>query len=426
MSDLRLCGVPHNGVIEMMIVKSARDFWKLQSHNYKVLITRSAGSTFFMNLTNQYSSIYTTELGADSVTLGAMSSISSVVSMIIALPAGWVSDRYDLKKVYGIGLLIQLIWICLYAFAQDWTWILVAMLISPFTMALMMRSQTIIISKEIKNEDRAQGFALRSVISQILGIVAPIPAAFLAEYFSGESDALSLQGIRPLYYIRLVGMVLIAIYVYSKLQGVPAVKRPSGSSFIKDFKDVFKEGKGLYAWICQSAIGSVTMGVFMSFTWIYARDRGADALTMGLMTTASTLATIIFAIPMSRLADTKGRKFAVLLSRPARYLWFIILVFAPDPRWFIVAYFFRGISMSSNAFQTWSLELVPPEKRGRWLGVTNMINAIARIPAPIVGGILFRDVNPDLIFLIPLALELFLRLPLIFKVPETLTNDVSF
>jgi MFS family permease len=379
-----------------------------------------------MNFTNQYSSIYTRALGADSVTLGAMSSVSSVVSTVIALPAGWVSDRYDLKKVYGIGLLIQLVWICLYAFAQDWTWILVAMLISPFTMALMMRSQTIMISKGLKNEDRAQGFALRSVLSQVLGIIAPIPAAFLIEYFSGENEALSVEGIRPLYFIRLAGIALIALYVYSRLQSVPAERRPKGSSFIRDFRDVFKEGKGLYAWIFQSALGSIIIGLYMSFTWIYAKDHGADALTLSLMTTASTLATIIFSLPMSRLADTKGRRFAALISRPARYMWMLIFVFAPDPRWFIVAYFFRGVSMSSNAFQTWSLELVPPEKRGRWLGVTNMINAIVRIPAPIIGGILYRDINPDLVFLIPVALGLFLRVPILaLKVPETLKNDSS-
>jgi hypothetical protein len=79
--------------------------------------------------------------------------------------------------------------------------------------------------------------------------------------------------------------------------------------------------------------------------------------------------------------------------------------------------------MSGNTFQTWSLEPVPPEQRGRWLGVTNTLNVIVRIPTPILGGILYRDFNPGLIFLISLALEAFLRVPLLaFKVPETLRN----
>jgi len=41
-----------------------------------------------INLTSSYSSIYTTELGADSVTLGWMSSLGSIVNTLISMPAG--------------------------------------------------------------------------------------------------------------------------------------------------------------------------------------------------------------------------------------------------------------------------------------------------------------------------------------------------
>jgi hypothetical protein len=99
----------------------------------------------------------------------------------------------------------------------------------------------------------------------------------------------------------------------------------------------------------------------------------------------------------------------------------LLLVFAPHPSWLILAWVFRGMSMSGNAYQTWMLELVPPERRGRWLGITNTFNSVVRIPAPIIGGFLYQGVNPGLIFLIPFALELFVRAPICyFKVPETL------
>jgi hypothetical protein len=70
------------------------------------------------------------------------------------------------------------------------------------------------------------------------------------------------------------------------------------------------------------------------------------------------------------------------------------------------------------------LELVPPEQRGRWLGITNTFNSVFRIPAPIIGGLLYQSVNSTLIFLIPFALELFLRAPIcFFKVPEKLKKQ---
>jgi MFS family permease len=227
-----------------------------------------------------------------------------------------------------------------------------------------------------------------------------------------------------MYYIRFIGLVIVYAYVYKNLDNIPPMPRPKGqkTSFFQDIREVFSEGEGLKAWMVVSSIGSLVMGMTMSFTFLYAAEiKGADTLTLGLLSTAATLSSIVFAIPMSRLADTRGRKLAFLLTRPARFLFFLILVFAPHPSWLILAWACRGISMAGSSYQTWMLELVPAEKRGRWLGVTNTINSLVRIPAPIIGGMLYESLNPGLLFLIPVILEAVIRLPIIyFKIPETL------
>ncbi len=405
-----------------MVVEGFRGFLKRQSHNYRILLMRSAAANFFMNLTSSYNSIYITGLGADEVTLGFLGSLSSAINMFISLPSGWISDRYNLKWVTGIGMAIQVIMIALYAFAKDWTWILIAMMLEPFTQALMMRSQNIMISKSLRDVDRAQGFGIRQMITQFMGIMAPIPAALLVMYFGG----LTVEGIRPLYLIRLVGLIAAYVYVYLKLADVPPERRDGNGSFLQDFREVFRGGKGLRAWIGASSVAAITMGMTGPFVFLYANEvKGADALTIGLLTTVETLTMIILSIPISRIADTRGRRFAVLITRPARILWLPIIVFGRHPYWLYVVWIFRGISRSSNSLQTWSLELVHPEQRGRWLGITSTINSVFRIPAPILGGFLYK-VNPALIFLIPFVLEAFIRTPLFaFRVPETLKSQTT-
>jgi MFS family permease len=372
-----------------------------------------------MNLTSSYTSIYTTALGADPVILGSMSSVSSAINTLISMPSGWISDRYDLKKVMGVGMIIQVLMVAMYTFAKNWLWILGAMILSPFTMALIFRPQAVMMSKALRDAERAQGFSLRQVISQTIGIFAPIPAAVIVENYGG----LTVQGIRPLFYLRLIGTALVFSYVYMKLNKVPPPeKKWKKSSFIKDFRDVFVGGEGLRAWIVISSTGSIIMGLIESFTFLYAAEiKGADAITLGLLSTAATLTSIIFSLPISRIADTRGRKYAFLITRPGRILWMLLLILAPGPRWLILAWAFRGLSMSGNAYQTWMLELVPSEKRGRWLGVTNTFNSVCRIPAPIIGGIIYRDFNSSLLFVIPLLLEIFIRIPICYyKIPETL------
>jgi MFS family permease len=382
-----------------------------------MILVRSAGAYFMMNLTSNYFSIYTTSLGADSITLGGIRSVSSAVNTLISLPSGWISDNYNLKKVMGAGMAVQVIMVALLALARNWTWVLVSMALEPFTMALMFRSQTVMMSNALQDGDRATGFGLRQIVGQLVGITAPIPAALLVGYFGG----LNVEGIRPLFILRTIGLAFLYAYVYTRLDDAPPQPRLEKSSVLQDFREVLEGGEGLKTWIAVSCLGSIVWGMMEPFTFLYAAEvKGADALTLGIMTTASTLASIILSLPVNQVADTRGRKFAIFMIRPALYIWMLMVVLAPSPSWLIVAWIFRGIGMSSKAYDTIALELVPPSQRGRWLGITNAVSSIARIPAPLIGGLLYQGGSSFLIFLIPLLLDLGLRMPLLaWKIPET-------
>jgi MFS family permease len=373
-----------------MNLRGLRGFVKRQSHNYRMILVRSAGAYFMMNLTSNYRSIYTTGLGADSITLGGIRSVSSAVNTLISLPSGWISDNYNLKKVMGAGMAIQVITVALMALAKNWTWVLVSMILEPFTMALMFRSQTVMMSNALQDVDRATGFGLRQIVGQLVGITAPIPAALLVGYFGG----LNVEGIRPLFFMRTVGLALLYAYVYTRLDDVPPQPRPEKSSVLQDFREVLEGGKGLKTWIAVSCLGSMVWGMMEPFTFLYAAEvKGADALTLGIMTSASTLASVILSLPVNQIADTRGRKFAIFMIRPALYIWMLMVVLAPSPSWLIVAWIFRGIGMSSTAY---------------------------RIPAPLIGGLLYQGGTSYLIFLIPLLLDLGLRMPLLaWRIPET-------
>jgi MFS family permease len=383
-----------------------------------MMLIRSGGATFLMNFTQSYSSYYTKELGASNQILGYLSSVSALVSMIISMPVGWMSDRYNLKHVMGIGMAIQIIMIALYAFAQNWIWILLAMILNPFTMAMMFRSQNLIVNNGLRDTDRAMGMGIRMMIAQFLGLISPIPAALLIEYFGG----LSVDGIRSLYYIRLLGLTFLYGYIYRKLLDVEPRMKKGKVSFLKDFREVFKDKQGLIPWIIVGGFGSLVWSTMQTFTIIWCVDvKGANALTVGLMTTISTICSILFSIPNNNLADEKGRKVAFIRTRPALWIWILILVFAPQPSWLLVGWFFRGIGMSSSAYETMQVELVPAEQRGRWLGITNTFSALIRIPAPIIGAFLYESGVPSMTFLIPLIIDSLIRTPLLMlKVPETL------
>jgi len=405
-------------------VSEIREFLSRQSHNYWMMIVRSGGANFLFNLTGNYSSIYTKALGADNVMIGYLSSVSSFISMIISMPVGWVTDNYNLKRVMGAGMLLHVVMIGLYAFAQDWRWILLAMIVNPFTMSLMFRSQQVIIINGLKPEDRATGLGFRMIIAQILGLLSPIPAALLVNHFGG----LNADGIRPLYIMRLAGMICVYGYVYVRLTDVlPQPRKDSKVDFLGDMAEVMKGGRKLKAMIVVGAMGSLVWSTMENFVFLYASEvKGADELVLGLMTTVSTIAAIIFSVPMNRFADTRGRKFALISVRPALWLSFAMVVFVDNPYWLLPAWFLRGLALSSSAYETLMMEMVPPEQRGRWLGISNTFSDLARVGAPILGGYLYDSSYPAFIFIIPLVVDMVFRIPILhFMVPETLEQPKS-
>ncbi|MCW4011473.1 MAG: MFS transporter [Candidatus Bathyarchaeota archaeon] len=409
-----------NPLAQKNLVKSVRDFLKKQTHNYRMMIVRTAGAHFFYNLTGQYTSIYTKALGADNILIGLISSFSAVISMIVSMPVGYITDKYNLRHVLGVGMFLNIVMIGLYAFAHDWRWILIAMAINPITMALMFRSQQVIITNGLRDEDRATGMGLRMQIAYLIGLVSPVIGAYLVNYMGG----LTVEGIRPLFYIRLAGLIVIYSIVYMKTDNVaPVPREKSSTGFIQDFKDVLDiGGRKLKTMILVGALGAFFWSILDNFAFLYAEEiKGANAYVLGLMPTCETIAYLLFSTTMNRMADTRGRKYAFVIVRPGLWLSFIIAIIAKSPYWLLLAWFLRGIALSTSAYNTLFMELVPAEQRGRWMGLSNTFSAMVRIIAPIIGGFLYDSSFPWLIFVVPLALDMLLRTPILYKwVPETL------
>lgn len=401
-------------------INNIRGFLDRQSHNYRMMIVRTAGARFLFNLTGQYTSIYTKALGADNIMIGMISSFSAFISMLVSMPVGYITDRYNLRHVLGVGMFLQIVMIGLYAFAHDWRWIFLAMIINPLTMALMFRSQQVIITNGLRDEDRATGMGLRMWIAQILGLISPVIAALIVDSFGG----LTAEGIRPLYYIRFTGLIITYSYVYLKVNNVaPSIRGRTSAGFLGDFKDVLDTGgRKLKIMILVGALGAFVWSLQENFAFLYAAEvKGANEFILGLMPICETIAYILFSTFMNRLADTRGRKYAFIIVRPMLWLGFIIAILTPTSYWLLVAWFLRGVALSTSAYDTLFMELVPADQRGRWMGLSNTFSAMVRIGAPLLGGFLYDSIYPWLIFAVPLVVDMLIRIPILHRwVPETM------
>ena len=159
------------------------------------------------------------------------------------------------------------------------------------------------------------------------------------------------------------------------------------------------------------------------FSQVFAHEiKGADQFILGAMVTGSALASIIFAIPLGRLADRVGRKKVLYMTIPLFWISNLMLVWSPNPVFLFIAgilqgFYFIGAPISGAMER----ELVPPEQMGRWLGITRFSRMFVNAFLAIIGGMIWDRMGPQYVFLAFIAIDLFLRAPLLISMPETLS-----
>jgi MFS family permease len=126
-------------------------------------------------------------------------------------------------------------------------------------------------------------------------------------------------------------------------------------------------------------------------------------------------------IPIGRLADQLGRKKVQYLLAPAMYASLGLLVLASGPVSLVAAAGLWGISQFALVVgEAMSNEMVPLLQVGRWKGLLALARGLVSVPAPLISGFLWSELGPASTFLLPVILDIGLRLPLLAGIPETL------
>jgi MFS family permease len=405
----------------MSLLGQLKEFLNKQSENYKVLLVRGAGAQFTQQLVMNFNNLFIVELGASAFQLSAVRAAGAMVNALISLPVGWISDIYSIKKIMILGMIIQICSVAFYAFAQDWQWIVMAVVFATLTMILVFRIENILLANSLSDHTRARGYGIRETLIRMVSVFAPTVGGLLVHLFGG----ISVNGIRPLYYFQLAGFSAVSLFVVLKLNDIERGEEQP-VKFIETYREMFRTGKQLKRFAILQSMGSITVGMSMPFPFVYAADfKGADAITIGYMGTCFGLAAMILAIPMGVLSDRKGRKLAIFLTRPFFYASHLLLILAPPgASWMLLlAWCCRGVMMSSRSWMTMSMEMVPEEYRGRWTGFISLLQNAIRVPAMLFGGYLYETGNAELVFILPIILSLMVRMPLLATISETLQRE---
>jgi len=393
-----------------------------QTRNWRIVSARSMFNRFFQRLSMPYDSIYIIELGANPFHLGLVNGISNVMGVFISAPFGWLQDRYSLRRIFLIGVLMSLAASSIYAVATDWMMIIPAMLLS--TLALRVGSCLTICDVSVKNEDRSTCKGICDGLFATPSLVAPTLAALVITHFGGISSS----GIRPLYWIQLAAGTVLFLLLATQLKEIERSKAKNKFGFVGDFREVFTRGTALKRWIVLDVVTTFSTAMVAPFTQPFAYEiKGAEQFILGGMITADLTVQVLLSPLLGNVPDRTGRKRVIYMLEPSYWASILVLVFAPSPGFLIISSIlggFRAIAMYVSVTPL-MVERVPIECIGRWRGILGLFEALVSVPAPLIGGIVWETIGPSYLFLIPVLISMLVRIPLLATIPEETRSKID-
>jgi len=401
-------------------------FMVRQSRDWKVTVARTSLDRLTYQIVFPYQSIYIMALGATATQLGAVNSTGMAVAGLFGPLTGWLIDRVGTKRIYLIGIGLLMLSYLLYGLAQNWLAAIPAMMAYWLGFSTSVLGCATICGNCLANKDRAQGMTFcETIAAGLLGMLGPMLGAWLV----GVSGGVGVGGIRPLYFVGLVASAGTFLLVLTQLSDrrwrvIGTSTRPS---FFQDLHQVFKEGRNLKRWILIGSICQLPLGMVLPFFQVFAHEfKGADQYMLGAMATGAALTSIVFAIPLGRLADRVGRKRVLYITIPLFWASNLMLLWAPNPAFLIAAgvlqgFFFIGLPIAAALER----ELVPPEQMGRWLGIMRFFRMLLTASLALVSGVVWDKLGPHYVFLSFIAIDLLVNIPLLIGMPETLRLRVE-
>ncbi|MFC1928323.1 hypothetical protein ACFLXK_01805, partial [Chloroflexota bacterium] len=102
------------------------------------------------------------------------------------------------------------------------------------------------------------------------------------------------------------------------------------------------------------------------------------------------------------------------------------LIWAPNHGFVIASGVLHGFhNITSVTTGAMGYELVPPDHMGRWMGTQRLFRVIFGATMVYLAGVIWDKIGPQYVFLVVIGLDLFIKLPLLIGMPETLRSRIG-
>ncbi len=329
---------------------------------------------------------YVLSLGYDEALLGKLITTNQFTALLLALPMGFVVDRFGRKN----GLVARSVLLAIsVAGVALWpkVWVLFAMNI---LFGVVQSLQAVIMSPFLMEnsgeQERTYLFSFSSGLMMVSASLGNWLGGYLPTWMGElqnvdpESSTAYAWALASMAFIALLGMIPVAL-----------LKTGKGEKMVRSFDPlrVIREKPNLLMkLLLPSLIISVGAGLFMPFMNVFFREvHGQSDQTIGTLFAWGSLAMGAGLLLAPAIADRIGKIQLVVLTQGLAIPFMVLLGFAPFTL-SALAYYVRMalMNMSNPIYQTFVMEKVGPSDRTTVASLTSMVWNSGRAFSPSISG----------------------------------------
>ncbi len=348
--------------------------------------------------------LYVQSLGASVQQVGFFFTITSIVPLLFQILGGFISDSIGRLRAIAIGSLAGVAGYALYILSPSWQFLVLAQGMMALATCFVAPSFQAFIAENSAEHARARVFATVESIYAVVGIVGPILGGVISENY----------GYRTMFAVG--GSLYLAATI---MRMVMARKSASSAGPVSDKLTLAGLKQNL------AAMGSLVLAGGM-VTWLFISDGVLDIAMstsgrleplyysniIGLTNTQIGSFTSIFSVTLMAVmplggwfADRAGERTGLVVGHLLFVLGHALFLLGKTYPMFavIAAVYGAGQSFAGPAYNSIISKVVPVNLRGTAFGLVSTSLGLMSLPAPYIGGILWKAFGPKAPFVVPLV-----------------------